>query len=332
MICTLIYHIHDLLPYINWLYFFHAWGMPPRFAKIAEVHDCPACRKSWVEGHDSSGKAQAVEAERLHSDAVALLRQLDAQHVIRARFGLFGAWSEGDDIVVSVPVSDVMSETKQGGERTARLVRLPFLRQQRVAKPGQPYLCLSDFIVPKVMALPPEEIHFPVTADSPRGRILGVFASAVEPEMEHLFGKDDYQRMLVQTLCDRLAEAAAEKMHEEVRQQYWGYAPDEHYAPAELFVEKYEGRRPAVGYPSIPDQSINFLLDELIGMEHIGIHLTESGMMSPHAAVSGLLFDHPAARHFSVGPIGEDQLTDYAHRRGCPREEAARFLEANLIR
>lgn len=119
-------------------------------------------------------------------------------------------------------------------------------------------------------------------------------------------------------------------MHEEVRRRYWGYAPDEHLTPQELFQEKYEGRRPAIGYPSIPDQSMIFLIDRLLGLADLDIDLTENGMMIPHAAVSGLMFDHPAARHFSIGRIGREQFNDYALRRKWTTGEGERYLAAVL--
>ena len=136
--------------------------------------------------------------------------------------------------------------------------------------------------------------------------------------------------MLVQTLTDRLAEATAEKLHETVRKEIWGYAPDEHLNMHQLHNEEFQGIRPAVGYPSLPDQSVNFLLDKLLDMKQIGIRLTENAMMQPHASVSGLMFGHPASRYFSVGRISEEQLKDYALRRGMPVEEMRRFLGENI--
>ena len=136
--------------------------------------------------------------------------------------------------------------------------------------------------------------------------------------------------MLVKTLAERLAEAAAEKVHEDIRKKIWGYAPDEKLTKRELLNEEYQGIRPAVGYPSLPDISVNFLLDELLDMKQIGISLTENGMMQPHASVCGLMFAHPASRYFSVGKIGTDQLTDYAKRRGVTVDVMRKYLAANL--
>jgi len=152
--------------------------------------------------------------------------------------------------------------------------------------------------------------------------------------MEHLYETgayaDDFKHLLAQTLSDRLAEASTEKMHQEVRTTYWGYAKDEQWSIEDLLVEKFTGIRPAVGYPSLPDQSVNFVLSEWLGFPEICIRLTENGAMVPHASVSGLMLSHPSARYFAVGKIGEDQLEDYARRRGLPVETMRKFLAANL--
>ena len=132
------------------------------------------------------------------------------------------------------------------------------------------------------------------------------------------------------TLADRLAEATAEKLHEEVRKRIWGYAKEEQLTMRELHAEKFQGIRPAVGYPSLPDQSINFLIDELLGLKEIGITLTPNGAMSPSASVSGFMLAHPQAHYFSIGSIGEDQLQDYARRRGVEPEALRSFLTNNL--
>lgn len=229
----------------------------------------------------------AREGRRLTAEAAGLLR--DEACTARARFALLPATAEGDDIVA-------------GG------VRLPMLRQQRRA-PGERYCrSLADYI----------------GGTDPRYRTLGVFvATASVPPAQ---AADDYGRMLRATLADRLAEAAAERMHREVRRHYWGYAPQESLGPAELFEGRYTGLRPAVGYPSLPDQSLAFELDRLIDFSAVGVELTPSGMMRPHASVCGLMLAHPAARHFAVGPVGADQLADYARRRGLPADYLRRFL------
>ena len=186
------------------------------------------------------------------------------------------------------------------------------LRQQHPTREGEPNLSLADFIRP--------------LSSGVKDRI-GVFATTVDLALEHDFLADDYQRMLAQTLADRLAEATAEVFHMEVRRSIWGYAPDENLSVAELLREDFQGIRPAVGYPSMPDTSVNFIIDRLIDLKQIGIRLTESGAMKPHASVSGLMFAHPKAHYFELGRIGEDQLRDYARRRGLPVELIRRFLK-----
>lgn len=304
---TLEYRVDELVPYINWAYFFYAWGIQPKFGSIATVHDCPSCRQSWIASFEPQLIEPARQAASLFADAQAMLRTFASEYMLKAKFGLFPARSEDDDIVI---VADSGAE-----------MRLPFLRQQASQKDGRPNLCLADFISPKCPEQPAE--GFPIA------NTMGIFATAVDKEMEQAFADDDYRHMLAQTLCDRLAEATAEKLHEDIRKHYWGYAPEEALTPAELFAEKYQGRRPAVGYPSIPDQSFIFLMDKALKFSDIGVSLTENGMMVPHAAVAGLIFAHPGSRHFAVGQIGSDQLADYAHRRGMSVEEASKYLAAN---
>lgn len=262
----LTYKVHEIEPYINWLYFFHAWGLT---------------------------NLQQEEQSNLKSDAIDMLKLLDKKYSTYAIFYISTANSDGDDIIIDN-------------------VRIPMLRQQHSDKDG-PNLCISDFIAP--LGKKDE---------------MGVFATTVDISMEKDFVKDEYKRMLVQTLADRLAEATAEKMHEDVRRTFWGYSPNEHLSIRELHSEKFQGIRPAVGYPSMPDQSINFILDNLICYKDIGIRLTESGAMRPHASVSGLMISHPKAFYFDLGKIGEDQLNDYSKRRGLPIELMRKFLAGNL--
>jgi len=185
---------------------------------------------------------------------------------------------------------------------------IPCLRQQEA---GSGYQCLADYV-------------------NPVSDRIGVFATSVDMGMESDFDNDPYKKMMMQLLADRLAEAAAERVHEEVRKNYWGYAADEHLSIAEMQQERFQGIRPAVGYPSLPDTSLNFVLDQMLDMKQIGIRLTESGAMKPHASVSGLMLAHPDARYFNVGRISEEQLVDYAGRRGVPVELMRKFLGGNL--
>jgi len=235
-----------------------------------------------------------AEKERLHAEAEALLAQLDGKYHVYAIFKLVDANADGDDIVIA------------GGQH------IPLLRQQQGMPP---YLCLSDFLRPLSSGVSDK---------------LGLFATSVDMGLETDFDADPYQKMMVQLLADRLAEAAAEMLHETVRKKYWGYAQDEHLSIPELLIERFQGIRPAIGYPSLPDTSLNFVLDDLLNMKQIGIRLTESGAMKPHASVSGLMIAHPQARYFNLGKIGEDQLRDYARRRGLPVEIIRKFLASSL--
>lgn len=288
--------IHDVVPYINWIYFFHAWGFQPRFAAIANIHGCDSCRASWLTTFPEEDRPNASEAMQLLKEANRMLDLLDRDYEVKTIFKLCKANSNGDNLILDG-------------------ITFPLLRQQVKKRESGPFLCLSDFVRPLSSGI----------SDT-----IGAFASSIDADMQGLYEQDPYKHLLVQTLSDRLAEAATEKMHEYVRKEAWGYAKDENLSIPELLVENYQGIRPAVGYPSLPDQSINFLLDELLDMKQIGITLTGNGAMYPHASVCGLMFAHPASEYFSVGKIGEDQLIDYAARRNKSVEEVRKFLAANL--
>lgn len=291
------YDINDVRPYINWVYFFHAWGFAPQYASIADIHGCDACKAMWLISFPESERGKAAEAMQLFKEANRMIDTLNQTGKTHALFRLMKANSADNDIW--------LEET-----------RLPLLRQQTTKENSEePYLCLSDFVRPK---------------DSGTSDQVGIFATTVDLPTLLVEEDDKYQQLLKQTLADRLAEATAEKTHEEVRKEIWGYAPDEDLTIKQLHQEKYQGMRPAVGYPSLPDLSINFLLDELLDMKQIGITLTENGMMRPHASVSGLMLAHPACRHFSVGKIDEAQLKNYALRRGMPLDTMKKFLIANI--
>lgn len=292
----LSFSVHEVAPYISWVYFFHAWGFQPRFAAIANIHGCDSCRASWLTGFPEEERPKAAEAMQLFKEANRMLNLLDRDFKVHTLFRLCDANADGDNLILDG-------------------ITFPLLRQQAKKREGGPFLCLSDFVRPLSTGI----------TDT-----VGVFASSIDADMQELYEQDPYKHLLVQTLSDRLAEAATEKMHEHVRKVAWGYAPDENLTFAELLVEAYQGIRPAVGYPSLPDQSVNFLLNELLDMKQIGITLTENGAMHPHASVCGLIFAHPAAEYFAVGKIGEDQLTDYARRRGMTIAEMRKFLGANL--
>jgi len=290
------YQVRDVAPYINWIYFFHAWGFEPRYAEVANLHDCEACRRSWQASFPSEiERNKAEEAAKLFLEARRMLRELDGRIRVQIAFRLCVANSDGNDLLLDD-------------------VRLPLLRQQASTSPDGICLCLSDFVRPLDAGVPDK---------------VGVFAASVDDLTEVSSANDDYHLLLIQTLSDRLVEAGVELMHLEVRKSVWGYSPNEDLSVAALHAEAFQGIRPAVGYPSLPDQSINFILDRLLDFSSIGVRLTEHAAMHPHASVSGLMFAHPAARYFSIGSIGEDQLADYAARRGMTIETIRRFLNRN---
>lgn len=265
------YSISELTPFINWLYFYHAWGL--------------------------SGKPRE-DKEKMKQEALQMLASWEEKYHTHAIFRLFEVCSEGDDLIF------FLSDKK---------LRFPMLRQQHPSAPGEPNLCLADFIRPLSQGIRDQ---------------VGVFCTSVDGTIIDEYSHDDYLNMMAQTLSDRLAEATAEKLHEEVRRDraYWGYAPDENLTIEQQHREEYQGIRPAIGYPSLPDISANFLIDQLIDMKQAGIRLTETGMMTPHASVSGFMFAHPKSHYFELGKIGDDQLRDYARRRGVPVELMRRFL------
>ena len=230
------------------------------------------------------------EKERLRQESEVFLDTLEGNYHAHALFLLLDAYSDGDDIIVFRGMRN--EECGMWNEECG--MRIPCLRQQQ----GEPpYLCLADFICP--LNKSHSTFHIPHSSN------IGVFATSVDMGLETDFSSDAYQKMLAQLLADRLAEAAAERVHEQVRKEFWGYAKDEQLTIPEMLIEKFQGIRPAVGYPSLPDASLNFILDDLLDMKQIGIRLTESGAMKPHASVSGLMLAHPKAHYFSIGKIGE---------------------------
>ena len=301
------YRISELIPFINWLYFYHAWGL--------------------------SGKPKA-DKEKIKQEALQMLASWEEKYHTHAIFKLFEVGSEGDDLIFFLPstseengISGTSGENGTPGTsgiesngiegKKEKNLRFPMLRQQHPSAPGEPNLCLADFIRPLSQGIRDQ---------------IGVFCTSVDGTIIDVYRHDDYLNMMAQTLSDRLAEATAEKLHEEVRKEYWGYAPDENLTIEQQHREEYQGIRPAIGYPSLPDTSANFIIDQLLDMKQAGIRLTETGLMTPHASVSGLMFSHPKARYFELGKIGDDQLRDYARRRGVPVELMRRFLQSSLIK
>lgn len=296
--------IEDVMPYIDWKFFFHAWELSARFASIHHIDDCQSCQASWLNSFSEEEREKASEARKLYKDAVALIDELADKKVeyIKAVYGIYEAYSEDECIFIN----DVC---------------FPMLRQQKKNDKGE-YLSLCDFVAPKSSGRKDYAGGFTVTA--------GVGANELMEQYER--NGDEYKVLLLKSVMDRLAEAATEYLHAKIRKEFWGFASDEKLTAAEMFAVKYQSIRPAVGYPSIPDQSVNFLLnDDLLNSKEIGVELTENGVMLPNATVSGIIISHPKAKYFAVGNISEEQLDFYVQKRNLDKSVIKKFLSANLI-
>jgi 5-methyltetrahydrofolate--homocysteine methyltransferase len=287
------YDLEEIATNIDWTPFFASWELTGRYPQIL--------------GDDVVGEA----ARPLFADAQAMLSRIIEEKWFEAR-GVVGFWpaqAEGDDIALY---------TDEG--RTVELARLHTLRQQMAKTEGQPNTAMSDFVAP--VGGPPDWIGgFAVTAGHGEQAISRRFKDA----------GDDYSAILAAALADRLAEAFAETLHQRVRRELWGYAPDEVASVEELIAEKYRGIRPAPGYPAQPDHTEKATLFRLLDAEvQTGIGLTESFAMTPPSSVSGLYFSHPASHYFGVGRIARDQVADYARRKGWELATAERCLAAIL--
>lgn len=280
-----------LRAYIDWSPFFLSWELRGKYPAIFE---------------DS---IYGAEAKRIYNDAHAILDIIIKENALHARgiCGLFPANTVNDD--------DIELYTDES--RTEVLCTLNMLRQQSVKAQGQFNLSLADFIAPKESGIKDYCGAFAVTAG------IGVEELCKRYEAQH----DDYSSIMVKAVADRLAEAAAEWLHEKVRKELWGYASDELYTNDELIAEHYAGIRPAPGYPSCPDHTEKGKLFSILNVEqNTGIHLTESYAMLPAASVSGWYFSHPKAKYFPLGKIYKDQVKNYAERKGMSVEEIERWL------
>jgi 5-methyltetrahydrofolate--homocysteine methyltransferase len=285
--------LDELVPYIDWSPFFHAWEMKGRFPAIL---DDPRVGE---------------QARSLYDDALQLLESLTRGGRLQARavLGLFPAAAEGDDIQIYAP------------GRAEVIARVPGLRQQFPKGGNTPNLALADFVAP---------------VDSGRADWIGAFVVTAGHGLDELCREfeadnDDYRSILARALADRLAEAFAERLHEVVRTEYWGYAAGEEMANEGLIQEEYRGIRPAPGYPACPDHSAKRILFDLLAAEdRAGVELTESCAMLPAASVAGWYFSHPASTYFGIGRVGRDQVQDYAARSGMEIAVAERWLAPNL--
>jgi 5-methyltetrahydrofolate--homocysteine methyltransferase len=288
------YPLAELVPLIDWTPFFQTWELAGHY---------PAILTDPVLGPAASS---------LFRDAGELLDRIIRERFLRARgvFGFFPANSVGDDI-----------EVYSSPDRTGVTAAIHTIRQQMIKPPGRPNLALADFVAPRDSGLPDYIGAFAVTAG------VGVDELVARFEAEH----DDYSAILTKALADRLAEAFAELLHRRVRTEFWGYVRDEALDNEGLIKERFQGIRPAPGYPACPDHTEKRILFDLLGTEErAGITLTESFAMLPAASVSGYYFWHPQSQYFGVGKIERDQVEDYAKRKGMDVATVERWLATNL--
>jgi 5-methyltetrahydrofolate--homocysteine methyltransferase len=314
------YPLDEIAKYIDWTPFFQTWELHGKY---------PAILQDEVVG---------TEATQLFADAKKLLQEIIDNKLLQAKavVGFYpahsspltpdgGTESSPDDIWISIPQGIDVKCDKHGSHKYYDGVpvlsvssKIPIegavlhhLRQQNQKAQGLPNLCLSDFVAPfgGLGA-------FALTAG------IGIEALVEKYEADH----DDYNSIMVKALADRLAEAFAELMHKRVRTEFWGYAKDENLSSEDLIKEKYQGIRPAPGYPACPDHTEKETLWKLLEPEKIGMSITESFAMYPASSVSGWYFDHPESKYFTIGKIGKDQVQDYAKRKGMTLEEAEKWL------
>ena len=284
------YEVADLVPYIDWTPFLQTYEFKGRFPAILDDPE------------------QGPAARALYEDAQGMLKQIVEERWFnpKAVIGFWPANSVGDDIALYT-----------GESRSERLATFHGLRQQLSKRDGRSNTCLSDFVAPAETGIADYVGGFVVTAGLEEVRIAERFERA----------NDDYRAILVKALADRIAEAFAERMHERVRKEFWGYAADEAYGPDELVLEKYDGIRPAPGYPAQPDHTEKTTLFDLLKAEsRIGVKLTESYAMWPGSSVSGIYIAHPEAHYFGVAKVERDQVEDYAARKGMDVREVERWL------
>ena len=288
------YSINELIDYIDWTPFFSTWELKGKYPDIL------------------NNPKFGEQAKKLFDDAQVLLKKISDKKLLQAKgvFGVFPANSIDDDI-------EVFSDEFKNNV----LIRLHHLRQQVRKAAGKPNYCLSDFIAPKTSGKNDWIGAFAVTAG------IGVKYLVEQYENKN----DDYSAIMVKALADRLAEAFAERLHQRVRKEFWGYAADEDLSNDEFIKEKYEGIRPAPGYPACPDHTEKQKIWDLLDVEkHTGITLTESFAMNLAASVSGWYFANPQSQYFNVGKITKEQVIDYAERKDMDIDDTERWLTPNL--
>jgi len=285
--------IEELAKYIDWNFFFFVWELKGKFPDIL------------------NDERQGEQARKVYADARQMLEEIIENKMLQAN-GIYGIWpanADGDDVVLF-----------EGESRTKEIGRFYHLRQQEKKREGSPNFCLSDFVAPSETGKADYCGAFAVTAG------IGIEKWMAQYKADH----DDYKAIMLEALADRLSEAFAELLHEKVRREYWGYAPDEQLSWDDILKVKYQGIRPAMGYPACPEHHEKENLFRILGAEKIGIELTEHFAMYPTASVCGQYFAHPESRYFSLEKVGKDQVEDYARRKGISVELVEQFLPVNL--
>ncbi len=288
--------IQEVRPCINWKYFLHTWRLTGN--SLPDDGNCEHCKALFPQTSDKS-----QESERLIADAETRLNRIEKEcetMFLQARFGFFPANSDGNSIIL---------HTAEGE------VTVPCLRQQK-ENPENRFLALSDFVLPKTKN---------------RTDYVGAFVVTISPTLSQEIERakqqgDHYESLLLQSLCDRLVEAATEWLHYRIRTYYWGYMPMEKPHIPSLLAQHYQGIRPAVGYPSLPDQSLSFELDKILDFGKIGVSVTENGAMYPNATETGLLIAHPQSVYFHIGSIDALQREEYCRERGYTVEDSYKWL------
>lgn len=319
------YDLAEIAKYIDWTPFFQTWQLHGKYPKIF------------------NDEIVGTEAKKLYDDAQKMLKKVIAEKSLKANavIGFYPANADGDDIVLHdfeeytydaagqgslkgkgyrILGNTAVSEDGELVENNTSLATLHHLRQQNQKAQNLPNLCLSDYIAPVSSNKEDYIGAFAVTAG------IGIEALLEAYEKDH----DDYNSIMLKAIADRLAEAFTELMHEKVRKEYWGYVTDEELSNDELISEKYQGIRPAPGYPACPDHTEKRTLFDLLGAEKIGIELTESFAMYPASSVSGWYFSHPESKYFTIGKISKDQIVDYAQRKNMSIEDAEKWLSPVL--
>lgn len=283
--------VRQLVNYIDWKFFFRTWRLLGDYSFLISNK---LTKGQWLCRFDDLEQERANQVFDLWNDAQSLLNELIAKKSLQvnATFGLFEAMSDGENIIV----------------KSEENVILPMFRQQYLDD-AEYCLSLADFVA--------QEDDY-----------IGLFAVVVHSEA---VVADEYKSLLKQSLLDRLAEATTEWLHEQIRKKYWGFAAKEVLTIEEMKQSRFQGIRPAVGYPSLPDQSLIFKIGEILPLQEIGIELTENGAMMPSSSICGMVFAHPNSRYFRIGRISKTQFKDYATRRGISCEELERFVGLEIV-